>query len=103
MRFPFPSDDRSTGVPPPTVIHAVTGPQMSVSELRDIVREETASSTLRSRAGFASSESVLTEKLSYLSLRQSVRRPVSQQEGRWTFSLQFFAELYRYGLVFIKI
>ena len=72
MSFLFPSDDRSNGVPPPTVIHAVTGPQMSVSELRDIVREGTANSTSRSRAGYASSGSVLSEKLSYLSLRPSV-------------------------------
>jgi hypothetical protein len=105
IRFPFPSDDHSAGVPPPTVIHAVTGPQMSVSEWRDIVREGAANSTSRSRAGYASSWSVLSEKLSYLSLRPSVRQSaqMSQLEGRWTFSLTFFPQTYRYILVFIKI
>jgi hypothetical protein len=105
MSFPFPSDDRNTGVPPHTMIHAVTGPQMSVSELRDIVREGTANSTSWSRAGYASSGRVLSEKLSYLSLRPSVRpsTQVSQLEGRWTFSLQFLPEPYRYSLVFTKI
>ena len=73
MRYPFPLDDRNSRVPPPSVIHAVTGPQMSVSELRETVWEGTANSTSGSRAGYVSSGSFLNEKL--LHVCQSVRRP----------------------------
>jgi hypothetical protein len=42
MRFPFPLDDRNTGVLPPTVIHVVIVPEVPVSELSETVTEGTA-------------------------------------------------------------
>ena len=104
MRFPFPSDDRSTGVPPPTVIHAVTGPKC-LSASWETLLEKGQPTALRGHVrvmhllGAFFAKSYHTPPYVRPSARPSTQ--VSQLEGRWTFSLKFFPEPYRYILVFI--